>query len=113
VRVVRKNLGNAKGVVETTAANEKPGAHDGGTPLVPAWTLGQQVERFPGLVPQISTYDMGGGAVDEIPGVNAVMPAQIQLAQVSTPIFGGRLLSRLEVHDADRDNPRRMVRPIQ
>jgi hypothetical protein len=79
VRVVRKNLRNAEGVVEITAAHEEPSAHDGGAPLVPAWTLGQQVERPPGLVPQISTYDMWGGSVDEVPGVNAVMPAQIQL----------------------------------
>jgi hypothetical protein len=51
--------------------------------------------------------------VDEVPGVDPVVPSQVQVIELAPPPLWSRLPPGLKVHDAHSDHSGRVVRPVQ
>jgi hypothetical protein len=64
-------------------ADEEPGRHDRGAALARALGLRELVQHVARLVGQPAADDVRRGAIDEIPVVDAVVPAQVEIVQRS------------------------------
>ena len=62
-----------------------------------------------GLVDEVLADDVDRASVDEIPGVDPVVPADVQVEQVAAPLNRCLPVARLPVHDADGADPDRMI----
>ena len=98
--VVRELLGERVRVVELAEPQEREGRDECGATLGPEAGCREPAERRTVAGNQVRADDITRGEVDEVPLVDAIVPAEVQLVQLGAPLLrrlpvGGRL-----AHDA-------------
>jgi hypothetical protein len=106
VLVLGEDLGEREGVVELAPADEVKGGEHRYPPLPPIVRAREPEQDISVLVGQVSADDVVGADVDEVPGVDAVGPPQVQLVELVLSGRGGARSRRLLSHHADRADPR-------
>jgi hypothetical protein len=110
---VRSWIRSGFGIVGLASADERVRAQDGGASLYRSRGARQPVKDVAWLVDQVLADDMDGAAIDEVPRVDQVMAADVQLEQLAPTLGSGLPCPRLPVHDADCAHPCGMVCALQ
>lgn len=86
VRIAGERLGEPKRVVELAPPDERVGTENRCPPLHRPRRLRQAVEDVPRLVDEVFAHDVDRAPVDEIPGIDAIVPADVEIEQLAPPL---------------------------
>ena len=101
--IVGERLGEGVRIVELASLQEREGRHERGAPLGPEIGCREPRQRRAVAVDQIAADDVTRGEVDEVPLVDAVVAAQVQLVELGSAIAGRAAVRRRLAHDAARE----------
>src|SRR5687768_10753621 len=103
---MQQHLGQQERIVQVALAQEVGGCGDGGAASPGVRRRGELAEDVTGFVCQVAADDIRRRQVDQVPVVDAIETANVEVEQVFAPrvwyAFGPRLL----VHDAHRADTR-------
>ena len=111
--VIDELLGNSICVVQLPAPDEGTRGKDRRPALHRPARPGQVVEDGTRLVDQVFANDVDHATVNQVPGIDQVMTAQVQLVELATPLGRGLTRACLEIHDAHRADPRFMLGALE
>jgi hypothetical protein len=97
--IVDQAAGDPERVVELTTPDEGIGCEHGGAPLPHVLRLREPVQDGARFVDEPGADDMIGREIDQIPIVDAVMAAKVELIELAAPRLVGRLQGVLLGHD--------------
>jgi hypothetical protein len=107
--VVEEQLGDPQRVGEVARFDECPGRDDGDASFRYPFRAGEPVQRFPGLVAQVVTKDVGSGRVDEHPVIDAPQIRQVELRE-RLPGRGTSLVLTHQYFQGDKATLRNVAR---
>ena len=113
ILVVGEPVRDAIRVVELPGADEGVRAQDRGPSLHRSLGPGQSVEDVAGLVAQVFADDPDRGPIHEVPGIDPVVPPDVELEQLATTVLGRPTVARLPIHDAHGADPDVVVGALQ